>query len=80
MDTALESKVANLKDKLHLQCLFLEWRHEGYNDKADIVQNDEMTQDGHKPHPNLKEFEVQEYMGLRFASWLSWLTRAVKLD
>lgn len=79
-DMALESRATNLKEKRHLQRLLLEWKYEDYNGKADILEIDEMALDGLQPHSNLKILEVREYMGVRFARWLSSLINVVELD
>ncbi|XP_048444612.1 disease resistance protein RGA2-like [Pyrus x bretschneideri] len=67
-----------LKDKHHLCSLDLIWK-EGEDisavDEEDIIKSMEVLQ----PHSNLKQLEVYDYNGVRFASWFSSLINIVNL-
>ncbi|XP_060670904.1 putative disease resistance protein RGA1 [Ziziphus jujuba] len=81
---AAKSEAANLKEKKHLQSLCLRWSDDDSDDSdiaqhddaegSDIAQHDEILLGGLQPHPNLKVFRVEWYMGVNFASWLSSLS------
>ncbi|PON99772.1 NB-ARC domain, LRR domain containing protein, partial [Trema orientale] len=45
-----------------------------------VVKNNEMLLNGLQPHSNLKSLNVENFMGVRFASWLSSLVNLVQLD
>jgi hypothetical protein len=72
-----ESKAANLREKQHLECLILRWDR-GSNLNAN--DNDEMLLEGLQPHQNLKRLSVNYYRGVRFSSWLLFLTNLTNLD
>ena len=72
-----ESKAANLREKQHLECLILNWDRESNLNAND---NDEMSLEGLQPHQNLKRLSVNNYMGVRFSSWLLFLTNLTNLD
>nr|XP_048330559.1 putative disease resistance protein At3g14460 [Ziziphus jujuba var. spinosa] len=86
---AAKSEAANLKEKKHLQSLCLRWNDDDSDDSdiaqhddaegSDIAQHDEILLGGLQPHPNLKVFRVEWYMGVNFASWLSSLSNLVSL-
>ena len=76
-DATLEFKVANLKDKQRLSGLGLVWNPEG-DDGVD-ASDDENSMDGLQPHQSLQYLTVDGYMGVRFSSWLSFLTNLVDL-
>ncbi|XP_065627145.1 putative disease resistance protein RGA3 isoform X2 [Quercus suber] len=76
-DTTSEFKVANLKEKEHLSELVLYWNLEGYDGVH--AKDDENSMDGLQPHQSLKYLEVVGYVGVRFSSWLSFLTNLVDL-
>ncbi|XP_050262354.1 putative disease resistance protein RGA4 [Quercus robur] len=76
-DASSEFKVANLKEKQHLSELELSWNLEG--DDAVDTCDDENSMDGLQPHQSLKSLNVNGYMGVRFSSWLSFLTNLVEL-
>ncbi|EXB70615.1 Putative disease resistance protein RGA4 [Morus notabilis] len=77
---ALEVKAANFKDKQHLQSLVLFWRYGFDGDQTSVVENDEMSLDDLRPHSKMKALKVVNFMGLRFAGWLSTLNNLVKLE
>ncbi|GMI79658.1 hypothetical protein like AT3G14470 [Hibiscus trionum] len=67
-DAKYKFKAANLKEKQHLQSLFLEWS--GDNDDK------EKSLEDLQPHPNLKDLCVVGWRGdAKFPSWLSLLTK-----
>ncbi|XP_060670309.1 putative disease resistance protein RGA4 isoform X2 [Ziziphus jujuba] len=70
---AANSEVANLKEKVHLQSLHLQWTDD-VND-----HDDEMLLGGLQPYSDLKALQVDGYMGVKFATWLSLLTNLVSL-
>uniref|UniRef100_A0A2N9I9E7 Rx N-terminal domain-containing protein n=1 Tax=Fagus sylvatica TaxID=28930 RepID=A0A2N9I9E7_FAGSY len=72
-----ESKAANLREKQHLECLILDWDRESNLNAND---NDEMLLEGLQPHQNLRELSVNSYWGVRFSSWLLFLTDLTDLN
>ncbi|XP_030943143.1 putative disease resistance protein RGA4 isoform X2 [Quercus lobata] len=76
-DASSEFKAANLKEKQHLNELELNWNLEG--DDAVDTCDDENSMDGLQPHQSLKSLKMDGYMGVRFSSWLSFLTNLVEL-
>ncbi|XP_030944244.1 disease resistance protein RGA2-like [Quercus lobata] len=74
-----EFKAANLKDKQCLNELELYWNPESDDDSVD-ASDDENSMDSLQPHESLKSLRVDEYMGVRVSSWLSFLTNLVKLS
>ncbi|KAB2594750.1 disease resistance protein RGA2-like [Pyrus ussuriensis x Pyrus communis] len=75
-----ESNVGTpLKDKHHLHSLELCWiprEDVSAVDEEDIIKSMEVLQ----PHSNLKRLSVNEYRGVRFASWFSSLINIVNLE
>jgi hypothetical protein len=69
-----ESKAANLREKQHLEWLVLNW------DGRSNLNNDEMFLEGLQPHQNLKRLSVNNYRGVRFSSWLLFLTNLTNLN
>ncbi|XP_050263324.1 disease resistance protein RGA2-like isoform X2 [Quercus robur] len=76
-DASSEFKAANLKEKQHLSELELSWNLE--SDDAVDTCDDENSMDGLQPHQSLKSLQMDGYMGVRFSSWLSFLTNLVEL-
>ncbi|KAK4564565.1 hypothetical protein RGQ29_006587 [Quercus rubra] len=76
-DATPEFEAANLKEKQCLSELILKWNPEG-DDGVD-VSDDENSMNSLQPHESLKSLEVDGYMGVRFSSWLSFLTNLVDL-
>jgi hypothetical protein len=72
-----ESKAANLREKQHLECLILDW---GRESNLNANDNDEMLLEGLQPHQNLRELSVNSYWGVRFSSWLLFLTDLTDLN
>ncbi|KAL0007250.1 hypothetical protein SO802_008752 [Lithocarpus litseifolius] len=72
-DEVRECKDANLKEKHHLQRLFLKWDASEWDGETEEML--EVLQ----PHPNLKALELQNYMGVRIPNWLSSITNLVHL-
>jgi hypothetical protein len=72
-----ESKAANLREKQQLECLILYWDRESNLNAND---NDEMLLEGLQPHQNLRELSVNSYWGVRFSSWLLFLTDLTDLN
>ncbi|XP_023924704.1 disease resistance protein RGA2-like [Quercus suber] len=78
-DATPEFKAANLKDKQRLNELELYWNPESDDDSVD-ASDDENSMDSLQPHESLKSLRVDEYMGVRVSSWLSFLTNLAKLS
>uniref|UniRef100_A0A2N9I7Y7 Uncharacterized protein n=1 Tax=Fagus sylvatica TaxID=28930 RepID=A0A2N9I7Y7_FAGSY len=76
-DDMLECKAANMKEKKHLQQLFLWWKYTRWDGIMECY--DEKSLEGLQPHPNLKVLTLEYYMGVRIPSWVSSLTNLVKL-
>ncbi|RXI02638.1 hypothetical protein DVH24_002716 [Malus domestica] len=78
-DVMSESNVGTpLKEKQHLRLLTLKWkRGEDVNaiDEKDVIMSMEVLQ----PHSNLKLLIIENYGGVRFASWFSSLINLVDL-
>lgn len=73
-----EARLAKLRDKVNIQCLWLDWnnnkneREEEYND-GDVIE-------GLKPYTNLKELVVKYFKGKNLASWITMMTNLVRID
>ncbi|KAM3741982.1 hypothetical protein ACB098_07G037900 [Castanea mollissima] len=76
-DATSEFKAANLKEKQYLSKLELRWNPEG--DNGVDANDDENSMNSLQPHESLKSLIVDGYMGVRFSSWLSFLTNLVNL-
>ncbi|KAK4564518.1 hypothetical protein RGQ29_006549 [Quercus rubra] len=76
-DATSKFKDANLKDKQRLSELELYWNPEDYDGVR--ASDDENSMDSLQPHQSLKSLEVDGYIGVRFSSWLSFLTNLVEL-
>ncbi|XP_023903251.2 putative disease resistance protein RGA3 [Quercus suber] len=77
-DAISEFKAANLKEKQYLSELELRWNPEG--DDGAIAYDDKNSIDNLQPPESLKLLVEDGYMGVRFSSWLSFLTNLVKLN
>ncbi|XP_077230008.1 putative disease resistance protein At3g14460 isoform X1 [Tasmannia lanceolata] len=66
-----EAKEANLKGKIYLNQLVLEWDRYAYS-KHGIV-TDEIVMEGLQPHANLKKLHIDSYGGVSFPSWIGHL-------
>ncbi|XP_023919284.1 putative disease resistance protein RGA4 [Quercus suber] len=53
--------------------------HSVEGDDGVDASDDENSMDGLQPHQSLKSLEVDGYMGVRFSSWLSFLTNLAEL-
>ena len=71
----LESIVVNLREKQHLEKLILKWYHQYQVDNNE----DEKLLEDLRPHQNLKYWEVHQYNGVEFSSWVSSLINLVDL-
>ncbi|KDP43575.1 hypothetical protein JCGZ_16862 [Jatropha curcas] len=72
-----ECRIANLREKQHLQVLILQWipfGQHGYDLSGDDIDNEEMVLEGLRPHQNLKELVLYAYGGVRSPSWLASIT------
>lgn len=79
-EVASESKAAQFEANKHIESLYLDWYSvEADDDVDDIAENVERTLDGLQPPQRLEALEVQNYMGMRFSTWLSSLTNLVLL-
>ncbi|XP_055807960.1 putative disease resistance protein RGA3 [Solanum dulcamara] len=63
-----EARRAYLQEKPNIYKLAYLWSHD---ESEGCEINDEHVLDGLQPHPNLKTFEVVNYLGTRFPSWFS---------
>ncbi|KAK1364424.1 hypothetical protein POM88_039985 [Heracleum sosnowskyi] len=70
-----EASKAKLCEKADIQYLLLSWR----NNEDEREYNDEDVMKGLKPHLNLKELTVEDFMGIKFATWISMMTNLVKI-
>ncbi|XP_050284776.1 putative disease resistance protein RGA4 isoform X4 [Quercus robur] len=75
-ETNSESIVVNLREKQHLEKLILKWY---YQDQVDNNEDEKLLEDL-QPHENLKYFEVYQYKGVKFSSWVSSHTNLVDLS
>ncbi|EEF32397.1 ATP binding protein, putative [Ricinus communis] len=75
IDSASESKKANLKGKIYLQFLGLQWSPVEVDDRT----RDETLLENLQPHPNLKHLWVEGYGGLKLSCWLSSLIILLEL-
>ncbi|CAK7327877.1 unnamed protein product [Dovyalis caffra] len=66
--SAIELEEANLKGKLNLEVLRLEWTKE-VNDHS-VIDEDEALLEGFQPHSNLKEFHIYGYRAGKFPNWM----------
>ncbi|XP_070049111.1 putative disease resistance protein RGA3 [Nicotiana tomentosiformis] len=73
-----EAGRAYLQEKPNIYELAYLWSH---REPEGCENNDEYVLDGLQPHPNLKTFEVDSYLGSRFPSWFDeeFLPNLVKL-
>ena len=74
-DVALESKVANLKEKQYLQVLEMHWIEDEV-DEGDV--SDEKTLEALQPHPSLEVLSLYRYWGVSFPTWLPSLSNLVE--
>ncbi|XP_026438487.1 disease resistance protein RGA2-like [Papaver somniferum] len=75
----VEEERAKLKDKQNIQELELVWY---FIDEEVVVNNSFMVLEGLQPHPNLKEFSITGFPGLKLPKWMgssSCLPNLVKL-
>ncbi|WMV52171.1 hypothetical protein MTR67_045556 [Solanum verrucosum] len=63
-----DAQTAYLKEKPNIYKLAYLWSHD---ESEGCEINDEHVLDGLQPHPNLKTFEVKNYLGTKFPSWFS---------
>ncbi|VAI27013.1 unnamed protein product [Triticum turgidum subsp. durum] len=59
-----EAKSAKLKEKQHLNSLFMEWS------TPDQIMTDELVLDHLEPHVNIKVLKIQGYPGPKIPSWI----------
>ncbi|WOG90742.1 hypothetical protein DCAR_0309986 [Daucus carota subsp. sativus] len=68
-----EASKASLHTKSNIKHLKLVWRK-----NEDVMEekeyNDEDVMEGLKPHTNLKELTVENFMGKKFATWITFMT------
>ncbi|XP_042455017.1 putative disease resistance protein At3g14460 [Zingiber officinale] len=81
LQNSVDSKEANraeLKNKVHLKELRLEWNHEN---KKDAKLQEEVIE-GLQPHESLKILRIREYNGAKSPSWLmpKFLSNLEKLE
>ncbi|KDP40558.1 hypothetical protein JCGZ_24557 [Jatropha curcas] len=74
-DSLLESHEANLKRKIYLQFLGLQW----IPTEANVSQSNEALLEILHPPPNLKHLWVEGYGGVKLSSWLSSLKNIVRI-
>ncbi|WMV52078.1 hypothetical protein MTR67_045463 [Solanum verrucosum] len=74
-----EARTAYLREKLNIYKLVYLWSHD---ESEGCEINDEHVLDGLQPHPELKIFQVKNYLGTRFPSWFGEesLPNLVKLN
>ncbi|XP_017217286.2 putative disease resistance protein RGA4 [Daucus carota subsp. sativus] len=78
IDNMEEASMASLHTKPNIERLKLVWRN-----KEDVMEkreyNDEDVMEGLKPHTNLLELTIINFMGRKFASWITMMTNLVKV-
>ncbi|KAK1364449.1 hypothetical protein POM88_040010 [Heracleum sosnowskyi] len=75
-----EAGKAKLCEKSYIQLLVLHWSINCDRNTIRIREyNDEDVMKGLEPRPNLKGLKIVEYMGKKFASWITKMTNLVKI-
>ncbi|XP_060967517.1 putative disease resistance protein RGA1 [Cannabis sativa] len=78
-NVAVEYEKAKLKDKQYLLSLTMEWDSEAKMDETEAIVGYEMSLEGLQPHQNIQKLRLTNYGGVKLSSWLSSLTKLVKL-
>ncbi|XP_026428094.1 uncharacterized protein LOC113323962 [Papaver somniferum] len=70
-----DAERAKLKDKQHLEDLYLSWNSSSSNENGDDEYidrslNDGMVLEGLLPHPNLKILTISGFRGLKLPNWM----------
>ncbi|XP_049387675.1 putative disease resistance RPP13-like protein 1 [Solanum stenotomum] len=63
-----EALKANMKEKEHVEKLYLEWSE---GSSADDSQTERSILDGLRPYTNIKEIKITGYRGTKFSNWLA---------
>ena len=66
MKCGRDAREANLKDKMYMEELVLDWDWEA----SDIIQDGDII-DNLRPHTNLKRLSVNLFGGSRFPTWVA---------
>ncbi|XP_065867666.1 putative disease resistance protein RGA1 [Euphorbia lathyris] len=74
-DADSEAKEANLKSKMYLQFLGLQW----IPSEVDVSTRDESLMEILEPHSNLKHLWVEGCGGIKVSTWISSLTNIVRI-
>lgn len=70
VESRKEAEEARLGDKVHLKTLELEWGQRSDGAARRSAQSDREVLKGLRPHPNLEDLKIQNYVGINSPSWL----------
>ncbi|KAL1809359.1 hypothetical protein ACET3Z_026349 [Daucus carota] len=73
-----DARKAKLCEKSNVRHLLLKWRN-NEDEREEGEYNDEAVLEGLEPHLNLKVLEIEDFMGKKFASWISMMTNMVRI-